>query len=166
MAAVALQQIGVGLQGGKKVKPAVGAGGSLAPLAVQADQIGGAAEFLGQTGGDNAHHALVPALTGQDNGVGPAGALQHPHGLPVDLGLHLLALPVQLAQASGQIPGPAGIPGEKQLCGQFHPPHAPGGVDPRRQGIADGGGRHLMAVAAALIHERSDPRSGIPGQGL
>ena len=166
MAAVALEQVGLRLQGGEEIEAPVGAGAGLPLLAVQADEVGRAAEFLGQAGGHNADDALVPALAGQDDGVAGLVSRQHGQRLLVDLRLHLLALAVELAELAGELLGSGFVPGEEELGGQSHLSHAPGGVDPGGEGVADGGGGEAAAVAAALCHERGETRPGTTGQGL
>ena len=155
VAAVALQQAGQGAEAGEEVEAPVGPGGGLAPLAVHADQEGGAGVFLGHAGGHDAHHALVPVFSGQHDGPGHFGA-QAGDGVAVDVGFYGLPLPVQAAQGAGLSRGVGGIVGQEQLGGDLHPAHAARGVDARRQHIAHGGGCHVLEVAAALVQQGGD----------
>ena len=84
MAAVAFQQRGQGGEGGKQIEAPMAAGAGLAVLPVQADEKGGAGKFLGNAAGDNAHHALMPALIGQHNGIGQTALGQHIDGLLIN----------------------------------------------------------------------------------
>ena len=63
------------------------------------DHEAGGSVFFAEAGGHDAHYALVPVLTGEDQGV----ALLRPqlfdlgHGIGTDGLLHRLPLPVQVA---------------------------------------------------------------------
>ena len=97
--AEAVQQVRAGFQRGKQVEPAVGAAGALAGAVLQMDHEAGGGVFFTETGGYDAHHALMPFLTGKHQRV----PLLRPQ--PLDLGdgigadglLHCLPLPVQVA---------------------------------------------------------------------
>ena len=152
VAAEALQQLGAALQRLKQVEAPEAPAGALAPAVLEADHKGGAGEALGQAGGHDAHHPLVPPLSGQDDAAAGSGALplQTGQALGKDLPLDVLSLPVELAQLVGELLGPAGVLGEQQLGGQGRPAHAPGGVDARGQGKADAVGGQGLSLGPCL----------------
>ena len=86
------------LQCPEQVESAVGAGGGLALLPVQADQERRAAELLRHPRGHNADHALVPFLIRQDDCLRRLPRRQHRDGLAVDFRFNFLPLTVQPAQ--------------------------------------------------------------------
>ena len=142
MAAKALQQGGAALQQLEQVHAPPGPAGAFPHALVQADHKGGAGELLGQAGGHDAHHPLVPLLVGQDDGPGLGLLRQALDALLKDVPLDGLALPVQVAQGLGQRLRPVRVLGEQQLQGHLRPAQPPGGVDPGGQGIAHGDRGH------------------------
>ena len=78
--AEAVQQVRAGFQSGKQVEPAVGAAGALAGAVLQMDHEAGGGVFFAEAGGYDAHHALMPFLTGKHQRV----PLLRPQ--PLDLG--------------------------------------------------------------------------------
>ena len=96
MPAVVFQQVSQISQAGKEIEAAVGAGGGLAVFPVQANQEGGAAVFLRQTGGNDANNALMPGVPSQDDGGRRLFRGQHGDSLAVDPGLDGLTLLVKL----------------------------------------------------------------------
>ncbi len=139
VAAEAVQEVGAGFQRRKEVEAVVGPARALAGAVLEVDHEAGTGVFLAQAGGDDAHHALVPVLTGEDQGaallVGEAADLFH--GVGADGLLHRLTLPVQLAQLLGKLLRPGGVGGLQQVRGQVRRAHASGGVDPGREHEAD-----------------------------
>ena len=103
MPAVAFQKRGQGGEGGEQIKAAVAAGAGLAVVTVQTDEEGGAGVFLRNAAGDDAHHALMPALVRQNDCLRGLAAGQHGYGLLVDFRFHRLSLPVQIAQRLGYL---------------------------------------------------------------
>ena len=65
--AVAFEQIRQLLERTEELEAAVRARRGLALFTVQTDEEGRTAVFLGKTGGDDAHHALMPRLVRQNN---------------------------------------------------------------------------------------------------
>ena len=151
--AVALQQVRDLGQGGEQIEAPIAPGGGLAPVAVHADQEGGAVVLLRQAGGHDAHHALVPGLPCQDDGLGLGIRPQHFGGLLIDHSLHLLPLPIEPAEIRCQSLGLVGVLGQKQLQRLIHLAHPAGGVDPGRQQIAHRGGGDRLSGAAAFPHQ-------------
>ena len=167
VAAVAFQQVGDLGQSGKEVEAAVAAGGGLAlPLRIQADQKGRTVVFLGQAGGDDADHALVPGLPRQHDGGGLGVRAEHGGGLLIDACLHLLPVAVEAAEDGGKALGLGRVLRQKEAQGRFDPAHPSGCVDARCKQIADRGGGDRVAGAADLLHQRGDAGAGRMLQGL
>ena len=158
MAAVALQQVGAPLQGAKEVEPAVGPAGAL-PLAVvlEADHKHRAGVLLGQAGGHDAHHPLVPGLVRQHQAVILLPAGQQGQALVENLQLHRLTLAVELTQLVGQQLGLAVVLGEDELRRGHRPAHPAGGVDPGGETVAHGGGGDGPVQGTRLHHEGVQP---------
>ena len=97
MPAVAFQQRRERMERAEQIEAPVGAGGGLSLVAVEADEEGRAAVFLGKTRGDDAHNALMPRFIRQDDGAGRVRVRQHGDGVLIDLRLDLLALTVETA---------------------------------------------------------------------
>ena len=97
MAAEILEQGLQFFQGRKQRKIAVASGRSLSGIATEANQKHRATVLLGQPGGHNAHHALMPVFPGQYNGVGVLNPLQHRYSICIDFRFNGLALPVEPA---------------------------------------------------------------------
>ena len=158
MAAVALQQVRALLQGRKEVKAAVGPAGALAlAVLLETDHKHGAGKLLGQPGGHDAHHALVPGVVGQDQTVvGPAPG-QAGETIVENIQLHPLPLSVELTQLVGQILGPLGVVRQDEVGGHGRPAHASGGVDAGGETISHGGGVDGPAQGPGLHHEGVQP---------
>ena len=115
VAAKALQQVAALFQGGEQREPAAAAAGAFPTVALQADHKRGHPIPLRQTRGHDAHHALMPVLTGQDDGAAPQGGalIQQGGALAEDVLLHQLPLSVQLAQLLRQLRRQQRIIGEQ-----------------------------------------------------
>ena len=168
MAAEALQQIGAGLQRRKQIEAPVGPAGALAHPVLHMDHEAGAGVLLAEAGGYNAHHPLMPAFAGEDQ---RAAVLRREPGdflggVSADGLLHLLALPVQIAELSGQGLRQGGIAGLQQVRSQVRFPHTAGGVDPGRKDKADLDGGDGLAQEADLLQQGVDPHEIRVGQGL
>ena len=111
---------------------------------------------------DDADHALVPALVGEDVAA-PALLRLRPF---LDLGQRLaqdpvldaLPLTVQLFELVRELPGLVGVLGEQELQGGTRPARAPGRVDPRRESEPD---RTLVdpgGIDTGGLHQRPEPR--------
>ena len=163
VAAVVLQQVGALLQGREEVKVLAGPAGALAPaILLQADHKHRAGVLLGQAGGHNTHHPLVPGLVRQHQAVVLLPPGQHGQALVKDLQLHGLALAVEFAQGMGHGLGLVGVLGEDELHGHGRLAHAAGGVDPRGEAVPHGGGVDGPVQGTRLHHQGVQP----PAAGL
>ena len=124
----------------KEIDAAPGTAGTLTHSLVQADHEAGTGIFFRQTGGHNAHHALMPLGSGQYDGPLLRGRGEMADALMKNLALQSLAFPVELTQFRRQLVCPHRVLGEKQLNGYLGPAQAAGGVQPGGQGIAHGDG--------------------------
>jgi len=96
VAAKAQKQVAAFLQRGKEIEAPPAAAGALSRVAGNMDHKAGAGVFLAEAGGHDAHHALVPLMVSQDQGVPllRRHLLDHGNGLGIDLMLHGLPLAV------------------------------------------------------------------------
>ena len=157
MAAEALQAAGAGGERVEEVEAAVASAGAFAHAAVEAYHHAGTPELLGQAAGRYADDALVPALAGEDYRPFRRPLAQVGGGLLPDPVLQLLPLAVEAAQLSRQGRGGLQRRGQQQPGGEGGVAQPAGGVYPRRQSEAHGGGAHALRAAAALLHQRGDP---------
>ena len=97
----------------------------------------------------------MPALIRQHDGVGLPVLGEHGDRLLVNFALDLLPPPVQAAELLRKLLRARRAVGEKQLRRHVHLAHAPGGVDARRERIADEPGGH-GCFCPALRHERGE----------
>ena len=125
------------------------------------DQDDRAAVPLDEPRGDDADHALVPVLAGDDVAAAAAAGI----GPRLDLGgrraedpvLDGLALAVQVLELLGELLGLARVVGEEQRERRLGPAEPAGGVDPRSEPEAD---RALVAgrrIDAGDAHQRAQP---------
>ena len=156
MAAVALKQAGELRQRGKQVKAAVGADEALPRSPSRQIRNVGRQNSLGKARGHDADDALMPVLTRQDDRAVRC-AVQAADGLTVNFGFDGLPLAVQAAERFGQPVGLLRVLRQKQAHGQLSLLHTPGGVDTRREYIADGPGSDLLLVAAAGMDQARRP---------
>ena len=98
----------------------------------------------------------MPALVGQHDGLRRPAGRQHGDGALVDAALDLLPLAVEAAERPGQLHGAGGVVGQKQLGRHVHLAHAPGGVDARRERIADRPRGDGALLHGAFGHQRGD----------
>ena len=166
MAAEPLQQIIALLQRLEQVEAAIAAAGALAPVFfVEADHECRHGETLREPGGHNADDTLVPAVSGQYDGVpaqfGPL--LQNFQTLRKNLLLNELALPVQVAQGLGEGCAVLGALGHQQLSRHLRTAHPARRVDARGQRKADGAGADELAFQPALPHQHD--KTGAAGVG-
>ena len=166
VAAEALQQVTALCQPLKQVHTAPGAARALPHPVVQADHKRRAAVPLRQAGGHDAHHALVPLRIGQQHRPLLGGPVQPIHTLPENLALNGLPLPVQGAQLLGQLLPPLPVPGEEELHRHLGPAHPAGGVDPGRQGVADGGGGDGLVLQPRLPDQQGQAQPAGVGELL
>ena len=131
------------------------------------DHEAGGGIFLTEAGGHDAHHALMPVLAGEDQGV----ALLRPqlfnlgHGIGADGLFHRLPFPVQVAQLPGQVLRFSGIGLLQEVGGQVGSPHATGGVDPGGEDEADLDGGDGLAQQARFLQKGVDAHKVRVGQG-
>ena len=163
VAAVALQEVAALLQGAEEVDPPVGPAGALAlSVGLEADHEHRAGELLGQPGGHDAHHPLVPGLVRQHQAVVLPVRVQPAQALVEDIQLHRLAGAVEVAELLGQQLRLGGVLGEDEVRGGLGLAHAPRGVDPGGEAVAHGGGVDVPVQSPRLGHEGVEP----PAVGL
>ena len=109
--------------------------------------------FLGQAGGHDADHALVPGFPGEDDGVRLCVGAEHGGGLLIDAGLDLLPLAVEPAEAGCQDLRLRRVVRQEEVERHADLAHASGRVDARGEQIADRGGRDRLAEHAAFLHQ-------------
>ena len=107
----------------------------------------------------------MPVLTRQDDRAVRC-AVQAADGLTVNFGFDGLPLAVQAAERFGQPVGLLRVLRQKQAHGQLSLLHTPGGVDTRREYIADGPGSDLLLVAAAGMDQGAQAQPLRLAQGL
>ncbi len=118
-------------------------------------------EALDEPRGDDADHALVPALVGQDVAA-PSLLRLRPlldlgQRLAQDPVLDALPLPVQLLELMGQLSGLVGVLGEEELESRTRPAETPRRVDARRQPEPDRALVDAGWIDAGGLHQRPEP---------
>ena len=156
--AAAGREAGVQVVGGDR------AAAALAALAVERDQDDGPRVALDEARGDDADHALVPALAGgHEHAVAAlerAAALDLGGGGAQDRVLDALALAVALLELLGQRLRPRARRREQQVERQRRIAEPAGGVDARGEAEAEVGRAHARRVdAGARISARRPGRS-------
>ncbi len=159
MPAVSNQQLLARIERLSDVKLGDGAGRASTDSLAHLDDDDRAVELFGQAPGDQSHDAR--------HKVGGGGKEQRQFTIRrrqltralLSIARELLALAVQPAQFARQPLRVGGVLGLEQLVGDLGVGHPPGGVDPGRQRIGDGGSVHLPRLQPGLLAERLDARS-------
>ncbi len=138
------------------------AAAALAALAVERDQHDGPRVTVDEARGDDADHALVPALArGHEHAVAAlerAAALDLGGGGAQDRVLDPLALAVALLDLLGQRLGLVARGREQQVERERGVAEAAGGVDARREAEAEIGRAHARRIDARARHQRAQAR--------
>ena len=114
-----------------------------------------ASVFLGDAGGDDPDDAVVPVLRGKNNdGIVRKVVLRRDLGIRLldDLVFLFLPLTVDAAEMAGERRGGRAVLRKKELHREGCVADSSGGVDPRRDGVADIGRRDLAPRRGFRFH--------------
>ena len=142
MAAEALEMLGAGGEAAVQVEGAGRAAGPLPVVPGAGDQDDGPVEALDEPRGDDADHALVPALVGE-HVAAPRAACASGHSSTLASASRRIrsSTPCRSRFSSSSScasrPASSRVLGEQQLERGIGPAQAAGGVDPRREPEAD-----------------------------
>ena len=168
MAAEALELVRAGGQPGVQVERRDRAPRARPALAVERDDDDGAAVALDEARGDDADHARVPALAGDDEGARLAllgrARLDRGDGGAHDLALDRLALAVPLLEPPRERIGLCAIAGEQQVERLARMAEPPCRVDARAETEAEVGRLQARAIDARDLHQRREARALAAGE--
>ena len=132
-------------------------------IAVERDHDHRAAVALDEPGRDDADHARVPPLAGDDVAASLAAlgrtSLDRGDGRAQDVGLDRLALAVPLLETPRERLGLCAVAREQEVERLARMAEPAGGVDPRAEAEPEVGGAQARTIDAGHLHQRRQPGS-------